>query len=225
MRKKSLILLCIAVLMTFFISGCQQANKKPVVPEEKPRTDINRTADLNASEKRVMADHFSNVAENVDGVKKATVVVREADDTINNSANPNNVGRINKDTTYRNDDAQARLDNNKQTNNNMVDNLDKPDYNPLGTNTTTRERDRIVVMVGINLEDNMNTDNNREEDCKRMVKEKIMKSDQRVSDVLVTTDKSMVDKMGDVANGIIEGKPMESFSKDIDELTQDLRGQ
>jgi hypothetical protein len=57
------------------------------------------------------------------------------------------------------------------------------------------------------------------------VKTKIMGSDPRVSEVLVTTNPDMIKKLQDVAAGVIQGQPLQSYAQDINDLDKGIRAQ
>lgn len=59
-----------------FLGGCQKDNpKKPINPDEKP----GKVVEISDSEQRVMASKISNLAEEVEGIERATVIITRAD--------------------------------------------------------------------------------------------------------------------------------------------------
>jgi len=57
-----------------------------------------------------------------------------------------------------------------------------------------------------------------------MVKD-LTASDRRISQVLVTTDPNLIKRINDVAAGIIEGKPIQNFQTEINDITGKLKQQ
>ncbi|MEN6351643.1 MAG: YhcN/YlaJ family sporulation lipoprotein, partial [Syntrophomonas sp.] len=85
MRRKSLVWFCLCLFLLVFLNGCQSnAAKKPVTPTPAKKTVENG---MTPSERRVLASKLSKMAEGVNGVKKAAVVV--ADVGVSNSAGTN----------------------------------------------------------------------------------------------------------------------------------------
>ncbi|PKM77491.1 MAG: hypothetical protein CVU90_06490 [Firmicutes bacterium HGW-Firmicutes-15] len=85
--------------------------------------------------------------------------------------------------------------------------------------------DKLVVMVGLNIDPKMMQDKTKEMTIKDEVKSKIMADNQMVNEVLVTTNPDMIKKLQDVAAGIIQGKPIQSYAQDIEELDKNIRSQ
>ncbi|MEN6351774.1 MAG: YhcN/YlaJ family sporulation lipoprotein, partial [Syntrophomonas sp.] len=147
------------------------------------------------------ASKLSKMAEGVNGVKKAAVVV--ADVGISNSMgnNPNSTDTnnppINNNTT------------NNATNNNQWMNAN--------------QQNRIIVMVGLTLDQTIMKDSTKVKNTRNMVMNKLKASDKRIAQVLVTTDPNLIKRINDVAVGILEGKPIKTFQKDINDLNFKLR--
>jgi YhcN/YlaJ family sporulation lipoprotein len=81
-------------------------------------------------------------------------------------------------------------------------------------------KNKIVVLVGLTLTPDAA---NKQQQVKSMTADKIKKSDKRVTQVLVTTDPNMVKRISDIAAGIIQGKPVKSYARDVDELTRNIK--
>lgn len=185
MRKNLTLLLCIAFLLVSLV-GCQTTAKKPMTPERKPGVTTKKpTTEMTASERRVMASKLSKTAENVKGVKKASVVV-------------SSIGMTNVNTTT-----------NKMTN----------------TNAAKTNYSGQVVMVGLTLEPTATRDAATINKVKSTVANKLKASDSRISQVLVTTDPNLIKRINDVAAGIIEGKPIQNFQDDINDINNKLKQQ
>lgn len=160
MFRRFPVLVCLCLLVTILSSGCQPA-KKPVPPQTKTDTAKNTPrTELSPSEQRIITSRLSNVANTVDGVSRAIVILSS--------------------------------DNNQD----------------------------LVVMVGLNLTpEGMK----KEQSVKQVVAQKVKSSDERIAKVLVTTDPNMIKRISDVAAGIIEGKPLKSFARDVNELNKNLQ--
>ncbi|MEQ8176212.1 MAG: YhcN/YlaJ family sporulation lipoprotein [Syntrophomonadaceae bacterium] len=91
---------------------------------------------------------------------------------------------------------------------------------PASGNTKT-----LVAMVGLTVSSSLSNDANKVNTIKQTVADKVKASDTRINQVLVTTDPTMIKRINDIAAGIIEGKPIQSFEKDINTLTNDLKQQ
>jgi len=187
LRKIFTLLLCISFLLIGLI-GCQTTAKKPMTPERKPGVTTKKpTTEMTASERRVMANKLSKMAENVKGVKRASVIV--------SSIGMTNTG--NNATT------------NKMTN----------------TNAARTNYSGQVVMVGLTLEPTATRDAATINKVKSTVANKLKASDRRISQVLVTTDPNLIKRINDVAAGIIEGKPIQNFQNEINDITGKLKQQ
>ena len=79
-------------------------------------------------------------------------------------------------------------------------------------------------MVGLSLQEGMNTADKADE-IKRTVANKLKASDKRISQVLVTTDPGLVQRLNDVAAGIIQGRPIQGYQEDINDLMRRMRQQ
>ncbi|MDD3364596.1 MAG: hypothetical protein PHZ03_06405 [Syntrophomonas sp.] len=85
--------------------------------------------------------------------------------------------------------------------------------------------EKLVVMVGLNLDTKIMQDKTKEMSIKDEVKSKIMADNQMVSEVLLTSNPDMIKKLQDVAAGVIQGKPMQSYAQDVEELNKNIRAQ
>jgi len=197
------------------MSGCGKTAQKPA-PESTPNSGVEQTSD---ADKRIMASRFSNLAMNVNGVQKATVVVSSTltASPQNISSDPNSVPGL----TPANNGANP-------TPNPETTNIPGSDITGIsGPNGEIPDvtAGRLVVMVGLNLNAAAMQDKNQENKIKEEVKAKIMESDQKVTEVLVTTNPDMIKKLQDVAAGVIQGKPLQSYAQDINELDKGIRTQ
>lgn len=233
MQKKLVLLICFTLILTSLALGCNNAAQRPDLPQQKEDT-TDADDEMTASERRVLASRLSNLAEQVDGVKDATVVVSSIGMT--NNLNPN-AGRdiqpgVNADdgtpqlNNTRGGVANNRTNNNQAANNRMTDNQAANNVNPnttqnppAGTNVSG-----LMVMVGLSLEQGMNSADKANE-IKKTVANKLKASDKRISQVLVTTDPGLVQRLSDVAAGIIQGRPIQGYQEDINELTRSMRQQ
>jgi Sporulation lipoprotein YhcN/YlaJ (Spore_YhcN_YlaJ). len=83
----------------------------------------------------------------------------------------------------------------------------------------------LVAMVGLTVSSGLGNDANKVSTIKQTVADKLKAADTRINQVLVTTDPTMIKRINDIAAGIIEGKPIQSFEKDINTLANDLKKQ
>jgi hypothetical protein len=182
----------------------------------------------------MMADRLADLAESENGVRKAIVVVstigmadnmprnnnnNRFDNTIpqNTPLNNMNNGRINDGVLDNNANGRMNganningrmngtLNNNNNFNNNMTNN-----------NMNGDSANGIVVMVGLTLDDNRNMN---EMDIKRRVANRIKNSDPRISQVLVTTDQNLMQRINNVASGLVKGIPIDNFRNDLNDLS------
>lgn len=187
MRKIITLLLCVSFLLIGLV-GCQTTAKKPMTPARKPGVTAKKpTTEMTASERRVMANKLSKMAENVKGVKRASVIV-------------SSIGMTNTGTTAT---------TNKMTN----------------TNAARTNYSGQVVMVGLTLDPTATRDAATINKIKSTVANKLKASDRRISQVLVTTDPNLIKRINDVAAGIIEGKPIQNFQSDINDISGKLKQQ
>lgn len=230
MKRKTLLLLSLCLSLFLFVNGCSNsAAKKPLTPTPQKKTT--QTGQMTASERRVMASKLSNMAESVDGVQKATVVVVDVGMSSNNrGATPtpgttsNNRGLTPTPGTTSNNDGISTNPNPG----NMED-VQLPTQNttnPGQTKNITTNNDvwlnnqasGVIVMVGLTVNSTITKDEMRKANTQTMVRNKLKASDQRISQVLVSTDPNIVKRLNDVAAGILEGKPIKTFQNDINEL-------
>jgi len=191
--------------------GCQTTAKKPMTNRS---TNITNTGEMTPSERRVMASKLSNLAENVDGVQRAAVVVSSiamtnnmtsrtptsttANKNINRVVNPEGVGNVNPNTVGNANPTRTAV---------------KGNYSGL------------IVMVGLNLDSKAENNPTMARNIKQTVANKLKNSDQRISQVLVTTDPTLIQRINDVAAGIIQGKPINNFESDIKDMITKIKQQ
>lgn len=165
---------------------------------QKPAPDTNPETGIQQTtdaEKRTMASRFSTMAMEVEGVQKATVVVVSQPDTTGVSVDP--ISGLPNDGT---------------------------EVNPSGQ-TANPEQGNLVAMVGITLNQADLQNQDRVNNIKEQVRDKIKTDSDKVREVLVTTDPNLIKKLQDVAAGIIQGQPVQSYTQNINELDKSLRGQ
>ena len=185
MRKIFTLLLCVGFLL-ISLMGCQTTSKKPMTPARKPGVTAKKpTTEMTASERRVMANKLSKMAENVQGVKRASVVV-------------SSIGMTNTGVTST---------TNKMTN----------------TNAARTNYSGQIILVGLTLEPTATRDSATINKVKSTVATKLKASYRLISQVLVTTDPTMIKRINDVAAGIIEGKPIQNFQRDITDISSKIK--
>ncbi len=182
MKIKVRMLLFLFIAGLFLMGGCEQA-KKPITPQKTTPTNPSQVTE---SDKRVMANRFSTIAQEVAGVNKATVVIASAEATM---------GQTPDSTVTPN------------------------------TATSKTTASKMVVMVGLTLDANTSASEAKQLTAKNTVKQRILASDKRITDVLVTADANMVKKINDVAAGLIEGKPVLTYAKSAAELGKMMKTQ
>ncbi|NLW91251.1 MAG: hypothetical protein GXY34_06580 [Syntrophomonadaceae bacterium] len=222
MRKKITLLLCIGLMIVVAMAGCSSSAKKPMNPVKKPAQVQKKPAvDMTASERRVMADRLSRIAESVPGVQKATVVIMDVNMTRNSTST--NTGT----TTNTTPGMTTKGTMNKTTGTGTGTN-----YGTTGTTNTNNNNNSMmgtksgtVVMVGVTLNQATSGSASKAVTTKNMVAKRIKASDKKIGQVLVTTDPGLIKRLNDVAAGIIEGKPIQSFDKDIKDLNNRLKQQ
>ena len=219
LKKATVLLLSVFFLVSMMTAGCQQAAKKPTVPYQKTKVQIPKNTSMTASDKRVMASKFSTLAENVAGVKSATVVVETAGNVQNTGTT---TGTITGTSTSPMPNENARTSNQPGMNN--YSSPSKPGTPaPMPPKGTVMQTNKLVAMVGITMADMSMKGTAKEGNIKQMVKQRIMDSDKQISEVLVTTDPNMVKIIRDVAAGVIGGKPISAYAKDVNTLNTMMR--
>lgn len=78
-------------------------------------------------------------------------------------------------------------------------------------------------MVGITLEDPSIMGSQKEKTIKQNVRQRLLSSETKLSEVLVTTDSGMIKKLKDIASGVLEGRPISNYARDIQELNRNMR--
>lgn len=212
MRKFFILLLCSSFLL-ISLAGCQGAAKKPITPERKPDVTTKKpSAEMTASERRVMASRLSKMAESVDGVQRASVVVSSIGMTNTGMGAANN---NNNNLNSTNPNSKMNTNPNNNLNNKMNNNTTAAKNNFSGQ----------LVMVGLTLESSAMRDPATQNKIKSTVANKLKASDRRISQVLVTTDPNLIKRINDVAAGIIEGKPIQNFQNDINDINNKVKQQ
>lgn len=218
MRKLFTLVLCISFLI-ISLAGCQGAAQKPAAPERKPEvTDNNTTNEMTASDRRVLASRLSKMAENVKGVERASVVVSSIGMT-NTGMNATNDTTPNNNLNSTNPNSKMNTNPNNNLNNTMNNTMNNTN-NAVKNNVSGQ-----MVMVGLTLEPSAMRDPATQNKIKTTVANKLKASDRRISQVLVTTDPNLIKRINDVAAGIIEGKPIQNFQNDINDITNKVRDQ
>ncbi len=216
MKRAAVILISILVLT--MVVGCQ-TSKKPLTQDQNKTNNLQSSVNNN----QAMADKFVNMAEQVPGVKKAYVAISSANTSGNNagniSSNPRE-GVPNAKSDPMSPNAKNTRDrktvNNEPLNNNGLNYSSLP--NP-SSNKSTSSLDSIVVMVGLEL-DNPKDVSSRAK-IEKMVEQKI-KNDNRVSQVMVTTDAGMVKEINNLNTSIKNGMPVNNIQTTINNLTRRL---
>lgn len=229
MRKKIAGIIIVSLVLIISVIGCQQAAKKPFTNDTNRQT----TNEMTENERRVLAGRLSNLAEEVDGVKKASVVVSDIAMTQNNPTTTPKAptDNINTETTRRTTMPTNPGNTNVNTpgtpniNTPGITNMDTPNNsnNQTGVDNNTVNQTGLVVMVGITLDSNIKNDASRMETIKQTVADRLEGADTRISQVLVTGDPDLIKRINSVASGLLKGKPVNNFEKDIKNIGNDLQ--
>lgn len=202
MRKKTLVLLCMSLFLLVALNGCQGTSARKPLTTPTPQKKTTQQNEMSTSERRVLASKLSKMAEQVEGVNRAAVVVADVGISSSTDTNPNT-----GDT------------NNPPATNNATDNTTN---NDIWQNAN--RQNGIIVMVGLTLNQTAAAkDSNQVNSIKNMVMSKLKASDKRISQVLVTTDPNLIKRINDVAAGILEGKPIKTFEKDVNDINMRIR--
>lgn len=194
--------------------GCQTASKKPMNPQSNQQT-VPRNQNLSTvptdrmnltdSEARSLAQKFANMADEVAGVQKATAVVTEG--TMTGTTNRNQTG-----VTINND----RF--------NGINNMSAAP-GPGTATSPVRNAGGIVVMIGLDVDRSMINNTAEMERLKTRVANKILRADDRVSRVYVTTDPELIKRISNMADDMVKGKPMSNMRTDMNNLMNRMKGE
>jgi hypothetical protein len=218
LRRIFPLVLCLSFLVISLI-GCQDAAQRPLTPQQRPDTTTNQPDQMTPGERRAMANRLSQMAEEVDGVQRATVVVTTVGMT-NTGAGMDTNG-IDRNGTGMDTNGAGTNANNNNVSNNM--NRPAADSDMARNNALDDDVTGQLVMVGLTLEPTATRDPATVNNTKTMVANKLKASDKRISQVLVTTDPNMIKRINDVAAGIIAGKPIQNFREDINDLNNQMK--
>jgi hypothetical protein len=228
LRKNLVLLICFTLILGSLAVGCNNAAQRPDLPQQQQNQNMDRTDEqMTDSERRALASRLSDLAEQVDGVKDATVVVSSIGMTDSSPDTGTNAGRdtqrnlnVNDPTSPLNNN-QGMATNRTTTNNQATNNTN---MNNMQNRTDGNSVSGLMVMVGLTLDNKVNGADETNQ-IKRSVMNKLKASDKRISQVLVTTDPGLVQRLTDVAAGIIQGRPIQGFENDINDLTRNMRQQ
>jgi hypothetical protein len=228
LRKNLVLLICFTLILGSLAVGCNNAAQRPDLPQQQQDQNMDRTDEqMTDSERRALASRLSDLAEQVDGVKDATVVVSSIGMTDSSPDTGTNAGRdtqrnlnVNDPTSPLNNN-QGMATNRTTTNNQATNNTN---MNNMQNRTDGNSVSGLMVMVGLTLDNKVNGADETNQ-IKRSVMNKLKASDKRISQVLVTTDPGLVQRLTDVAAGIIQGRPIQGFENDINDLTRNMRQQ
>lgn len=169
MWRKITIFLILTLVLSILLVGCQQAARRPA---EQNNNQNQTSNEMTENERRVLAGRLSNLAEEVEGVSKASVVVSSIaitpNDTTNNPATnvaPNMPNTAPRSTVPSNPATDSITNPGSTTgtnanNNNMTTNpgtvgMNTPESLAPGsklitnTDTTINNQTGLVVMVGL----------------------------------------------------------------------------
>lgn len=222
MRKRYALLLVLVFSLSIFAFGCQNTANKPINPNEPNNvrnnvtTPNNDATNLTDNEAKKLAKKLESQAENVSGVKRASVVV--SDNTITGRNDMSN-NMVNNRNDLNNTSDRLRND---ITNPNVPGNQGDINNGVVGSNPNTNNTQGIVVMVGLELTDNRLDNATDTDNIQKNVASKIKASDSRISQVFVTTDASLMERIDKVAKDLANGKTVNAVKTDINNLWQNL---
>lgn len=184
MKKRALVLILCMLIM--IIAGCQTAAKKPLTPDNMSY-DTTNTSRLTETQKQSMTNRLSNVAESVQGVRQATVIVTDTASAMTpgsmDQGNTGNNGGINNTRNY--------------------------------TTGVSNQNPEVMVMVGLTVNSGVMQNTRNLNQIQRTVANRIKASDRRVDQVLVTTNSDLVSRMNNIATSISNGKPVQRDVTDL----------
>ncbi len=259
MRKNFVLIFTIIFALSIFAFGCQNTAKRPLEPNQpnnvRPNDNMgspNTATSLSDNEARTMAKNLTRVAENVQGVKRASVVVSDGDrSNSNNNGNMGNAGNVGDTGNVGGIVPRINNNSNMGTNRNQgngagitgstVPNTDNVGAPIAGLPNNTNRTGNSNLPGGTNNMNNFpNTgnvnqitvmvgielDNNTRSmnNIEETVANKIKASDSRINQVFVTTDKGMMQRIDDVAQDVAT-KPFSTLTNDIDKLWRNLTAQ
>lgn len=230
MRQKLTLLLLILFSISIILVGCQNtAQKRPLNPSQN-----NNQTTLTDSERRVLASKISNIAEQVEGVSRASVVVARSG--LNNigllentgsttSTRPNNNIAINNSNNKPN--IYSNYGNNiisKPSGNNPTVNY--PDINANNPNTVTDDNNRnmaapgggVLAVIGASVNDNIKSNPQTWDQIQNKIVGNVKASDGRISQVYVTADPQIITKIDQIAAAILQGEPASTYENDIKDI-------
>ncbi|HPF44743.1 MAG TPA: YhcN/YlaJ family sporulation lipoprotein [Syntrophomonadaceae bacterium] len=226
MLKKIAGVILILLVFSIMMLGCQQTAQKPYTNDN----NNNQTNTMTENERRVLAERLSNLAEEVDGVKKASVIVSSMDITQDTNITVPDGNTANNNVTNSTDATDTGLNTNMRPN--TTDRITNPGATSMNTpNTNTGNRvntnvnnvNGLMVMVGLTLDNNIMNDTAKIKTIKQTVANRMQAADARISQVLVTSDPDLMKRINNVASGLLNGKPVKSFENDIKNLGRDLQ--
>lgn len=210
MHKKRVLIFLIIFSLSIIIAGCQNtAQKKPQTPNK-----INQTS-LTDSERRILASKVSNMAEQVEGVNRASVIVARA-----------GIGQMGFTQKTGSRTAKNNLATN-QPNNPMVN---YPDINSNNPNTLTDDNNRnmalpgggVIVIIGTSVTPEIRDDLKAWNKIKETITEKVTASDGRISQVFITNDPETVGKIDELASAALQGEVSEDYEDEIRDILNEV---
>ncbi|MBO8159970.1 YhcN/YlaJ family sporulation lipoprotein [Thermosyntropha sp.] len=155
---------------------------------------------LTDAEAKRLAQKFANMADEVNGVQKATVVVSDQPETVTDSKTRTRVTTIKNDRTITSPGPGKTV----------------PDR------VTMRG---LVVMVGLDVDRSIINNTTEMERLKARVANKILRADNRISRVYVTTKPELMKRISNMASDIVKGKPLSNMRNDLNNLMDKMKGE
>jgi len=77
----------------------------------------------------------------------------------------------------------------------------------------------LTAMVGLTV----NEKNSKSADIEKKVKDKIANNNKNINNILITADPTLVKRLESIGAGIVEGKPIDKYDKEINKLKKDIK--
>ncbi|NLB88930.1 MAG: hypothetical protein GX790_06855 [Syntrophomonadaceae bacterium] len=216
MKKNSALFLLIIFSLSLMLTGCgSNAEKKPTKPDKNKATAIT----LTDSEQRILASKVSNMAKQMEGVERASVVVAEVGvvpkGLVKKTATP---------TTNIPQSTTAVNETNDIISQNPIANY--PDINSKNINALTDDNNRnmaapgggVVVIIGTSVTEEIRKDEDKWNKLKEAITQKVTASDGRISQVFITNDPEIVSKIDELAAAILQGKGSQNYKDEIKDI-------
>ncbi|NLJ72117.1 MAG: hypothetical protein GX333_03765 [Syntrophomonadaceae bacterium] len=209
MRKLITLLLIVFVVS---LVGCQNTAQKKIVNPN------NTNNNLTESEHRVMAGKISNLATEVEGVNKASVVIARI--------NLSDKDFIKNTDSTKVGSSGGQLDKGNKNNSSTA----YPDINSDNINTVTDDNNRnmaspgggLVVLIGINVNDSIKQDSNKLNRLINNIEEKVRSQEFMASKVYISSNPEIVGRIDTIAAGTLQGENINDYTEEIISIIESI---